>query len=395
MNAYQLSLPLQPQSAEQVVAAIRAYLEEVLGAWRQPSPGELVAELDRKIGVVARWDLVFVVKSLSKDQELTQAMRDYLGSLLEDDALVKALRGKHAPDQEVISTIDDLLRQSALYQSSEAYCEMVDFMSRFRDYAPYNLMLVRVQNPSCSFFATANDWCHRFRRSVKEDARPMLILRPMGPVMVVYALDDTEGDELPEELARFATFEGRWDLAWLDRLIRNAQRHLIRVDFRPLSSTNAGFVRQSLGTEYEKFRIVIHEELKEESRFGILCHEMAHVFLGHLGNDEDHWWPARSHLGRSAIEIEAETTAYIVTRRLGLEGTSAEYISQHLQRDGAVPGGVSFDTIVKAAGKIERMALGLARRPRRKGASAMAGGVETGTVAGRAGRLLRGDGPDA
>ena len=367
MNANQLDLPLQPPSAEQVADAIKTYLiERVLDAWRQPSAHELVAELDRKIGIIARWDLVSVVKALCKDRELTQAVRDYLESLVEGDTLIKALRGERAPDQEVISTIDDLLRQSAIYRSSEAYQEMVDFMSRFRDYAPYNLMLVRVQNPSCSFFATANDWDRRFRRLVKEDARPMLILTPGGPVMAVYSLDDTHGDELPEEVKRLAKFEGRWDSAWLDRLIQNAGRHLIRVDFRPLSSTNAGFVQQTLPMEHEKFRVVIHKKLEERSRFGVLCHEMAHIFLGHMGNDGDRWWPARSHLGRSAIEIEAETTAYMVTRRLGLDGTSAEYISQHLQSDGRVPSGVSFDTIVKVAGKIERMALELARRPRRK-----------------------------
>ena len=365
MTIGQLSFPLRPPDADQVPAAIKIYLiEEVLAARRQPSPRELVSELDHSIGVVGRWDLLSVVKALSRDQDLTHAMRAYFSSLLDGDALIQALRGKHAPDREVVSTIDQVLRRSALYRSSAAYGEMVDFMSRFRDYAPYNLMLVRVQNPSCSFFATANDWRRRFEREVKEDARPMLILTPMGPVMTVYSLDDTEGTELPEELNRFATFEGRWDPAWLRRLIENARRHWIRVDFRPLSSTNAGFVRETPETDREKLRIVIHEELDERSTFGVLCHEMAHVLLGHLGNDEDRWWPARSHLGRSAIEIEAETTAYIVTRRLGLEGTGAEYMSRHHHYDGTVPKGVSFDTIAKVAGKIERMALRLFTPPR-------------------------------
>ena len=318
MSEDQSLLPLPPQGADEVADAIKVYLlDKVLGAWRQPSPRELVAELDHEIGVVARWDLVSVVMSLSKDREVaTRAMRAYLKSLLEGDALIRALRGEYAPDEDVISTIDAVLRQSAVYRSSKAYGDMVDFMSRFRDYAPYNLMLVRVQNPSCSFFATANDWRRRFRRSVKEDARPMLILAPMRPVMAVYALDDTEGGELPDELTRFATFEGRWDPAWLGRLIQNAQRHLIRVDFRPLSSTNAGFVRLEAGTTHEKFRIVIHEGLTEKSGFGVLCHEMAHIFLGHLGSDTDGWWPARSHLGRRAIEIEAETTVFGVADKL-------------------------------------------------------------------------------
>ena len=61
---------------------------------------------------------------------------------------------------------------------------MVSFMARFRDYAPYNNMLVRMQNSTCSFYATERDWCDRFGRKLKEDARPMLILAPMHPVML-------------------------------------------------------------------------------------------------------------------------------------------------------------------------------------------------------------------
>jgi hypothetical protein len=85
---------------------------------------------------------------------------------------------------------------------------MVGFMGSFRDYAPFNNMLVRIQNPSCSFYATETDWSRRFERHIKEDARPMLILAPMHPVMLVYDLDQTHGKDLPAELSRFARFEG-------------------------------------------------------------------------------------------------------------------------------------------------------------------------------------------
>ena len=54
-----------------------------------------------------------------------------------------------------ISTIDELFRHSKLYQNSDAFNELVKFMGRFRDYAPYNNMLVRLQNPSCRFYARA------------------------------------------------------------------------------------------------------------------------------------------------------------------------------------------------------------------------------------------------
>ena len=54
------------------------------------------------------------------------------------------------------------------------------------------------------------NWNEKFKRSLKEDARPMLIIAPKHPVMLVYDLDQTEGKELPEELTRFSKFEGEW-----------------------------------------------------------------------------------------------------------------------------------------------------------------------------------------
>ena len=102
-------------------------------------------------------------------------------------------------------------------------------------------------------------------------------------------------------------------------------------------------------------RIAIHDGLDEPSRCGVLCHELAHILLGHLGTDADHWWPARTRLSRDAIEVEAESVAWIVMNRLGLSGASEAYVSRHI-RDGQTPAGVSPDSIAKTAGLIERMA---------------------------------------
>ena len=307
------------------------------------------------IGTVARWDLEAGLASLVDDEDLTGAQQAYLRWLLEEEDLLTALRGESAPDREAVSTIDSLLQASRNYRKSTDFQEMVGFMGRFRDYAPYNNMLVRIQNPACVFYATASDWQKRFGRTLIEDARPMLILAPMHPVMLVYDLDQTAGSELPTELQNFSHFQGEWNRDWLHSLGENACRHRIRVDFKRLSSTQSGFATLAHGSG-EKMRIVVDGELPEPSRFGVLCHEMAHILLGHLGSDEDLWWPARSHLGRSAIEIEAEATAYIVTRHLGLDGTSAAYVSRHLKPNAEVPCGVSFDMIAKVAGRIERMA---------------------------------------
>jgi hypothetical protein len=169
---------------------------------------------------------------------------------MDDGNMARALRGEGAPDREMVSSIDALLHQSKAYRSSEAFRDMVEFMGHFRDYAPYNNMLVRLQNPGCSFFATASDWRKRFGRSLTEDARPMLILAPMRPVMLVYDLDQTEGKALPQELTQFAQFDGTWREEWMTRLLENAQRLGIRIDFKLL-------------------RIAVHDGLDGPSRFGV------------------------------------------------------------------------------------------------------------------------------
>jgi hypothetical protein len=118
-------------------------------------------------------------------------------------------------------------------------------------------------------------------------------------------------------------------------------------------------------------RIAIHEDLDAPSRYGVLCHELAHIYLGHLGSDGDYWWPRRINLDCHTVEIEAEAVAYLVTSRLGLQGTSASYVSRHLS-GGRIPESVSLDSIAKTASRIEEMAARKysARQQRRRGATA-------------------------
>ena len=237
-----------------------------------------------------------------------------------------------------------------------------------REYAPFNNMLVKLQNPSGSFFGTQSDWHRLFGRRLKEDARPMLILAPMHPVMLVYDLDSTDGPELPAELRQFAKFEGDWDRERGVRTATNAiTRDLIRVDNVMLSTTNAGFATISAGQGGMKMRIGLHDELDGPSRYGVLLHELAHVYLGHLGGDSDGWWPSRGDLARRGMEVEAEAVAYIVSRRAGLEGASPQYVSRYAD-DEAVLQSISLDLIAKVAGRLDEMGTRMLpkRRPRTK-----------------------------
>jgi hypothetical protein len=354
---------LFPAQSTPIAQNVEKFICTLLVSPARPSAGELLRAIERAHTAKARGHFEAVLEGLVNDKSLRRQDNAYLLSMLADGSVAAALRGEGKADDETVSSIDALMRQSALYRSSTAFQEMVTFMGRFRDYAPYNVMLVRLQNPSCGFFATANDWWNRHERHLIDDAKPMLILAPMHPVMLVYALDQTAGKEVPKQLLEFGRFEGDWKPKWLENLVENAKRHRIGVAFKELSSTHAGRATNDPGVGRWKMRITIHDKLDEPSQFGVLVHEMAHVLLGHLGTDYDHWWPGRFNVSTVSAEIEAESVAHVVAARFGLQGTSAAYLSGYVAET-TIPQGVSIDLIAKVAGEIERMAKGLLPAPK-------------------------------
>jgi hypothetical protein len=158
-----------------------------------PSAWALVEAVETKVQIKARWLLPVALKDLASDHRLTNAQRAYCEGVLKSDDLTGALCGLGAPRREITSTIDLLLRQSAVYRKSADFQQMLDFVARFREYAPFNNMLVRTQMPACSYYATEKDWLGKFGRQLIEDARPLLILAPMHPVMLVFDVDQTTG----------------------------------------------------------------------------------------------------------------------------------------------------------------------------------------------------------
>lgn len=105
---------------------------------------------------------------------------------------------KHQQDlfeiENARSLLDQLLEDSRLYHNSTDYKQLLDFVVKLRNFAPFNAMLLHIQKPGISYAASATDWRERFNRYPKRDARPLLILWPFAPVVLVYDLIDTEGE---------------------------------------------------------------------------------------------------------------------------------------------------------------------------------------------------------
>jgi len=110
--------------------------------------------------------------------------------------------------------------------------------------------------------------------------------------------------------------------------------------------------------EASRYRLTVNQNHNPNVQFATLAHELAHLFLGHLGPDKYLSIPTRPALNLEQRELEAESTAYIVCTRNGVENQSESYLTNYVKQDTTAE---QFDLyqIMRAAGQVETL-LGLA-----------------------------------
>ena len=265
-----------------------------------------------------------------------------------------------------VNALDEMFTASQRYRSSARYLEMLSFISRFPKYSPFNCLLLYTQNPAVSYVATVGTWQKRFRRRPKFDARPLVILAPMSPVLFVYDLKDTEGAPVPEELLRPYRTHGELSEQIWERTLENCQSHGITIRETLLRHKHAGSamsLNMSLQGQYKelqlepwaKYLIFLNKEYTLEDKYSSLTHELAHIFCGHVGVDEDAWWDSRVSAPHNEMEIEAESVAYLVCRRQGLEANSDKYLADYRTNEVKEIPPVSLNTILAVTSYIEEM----------------------------------------
>ena len=228
--------------------------------------------------------------------------------------------------------IDQLIAATRLYDSSEEIRELFEFTIRLREFAPFNAMLLHIQKPGLSHAATARDWMKRFGRAPKEDARPLLILRAMGPIDFVFDILDTEGRDVPPEAFAFPTIgdmtEKRFaeftQVLGMERIIVQeldaGDRHAGRIQLLETSKARKG---------KNLYLLTYNRNHPAPTQFVTVAHELAHLYLGHLGADGGRRVPDRRQTHRALREVEAEMTAYLVARRNGLKPRSESYLTDY------------------------------------------------------------------
>jgi hypothetical protein len=283
--------------------------------------------------------------------------------------------------------LDDLFNLARKYRHGREYAELLQFVARFHFYSPYNAMLVHIQRPGSTYVAPAYRWLNQYQHRIKPGAQPLLILQPMGPVMFVFDVSDTEpladAPPLPDEVARpFEVRKGHVS-SELDLSIENGKRDGIHVSEGNSGSQAAGCIQEvKTGTsqsvvkklkpliEYVKvpvrYEILLSKDASREENYSTLVHELGHLYCGHLGTPNKSWWPDRSGLSKYEVEFEAESTSFLVCQRLGIETPSYRYLSSYLndKNNHEVPN-ISLELVLKASGLIEQMGRALLK-PRKE-----------------------------
>ena len=217
-------------------------------------------------------------------------------------------------------------------------------------------MLLNVQKPGLSFAATKRDWLKRFNVEPKLHARPLVILRNFGPVEFVYDVLDIE-PALPPDVYTFPA-KGELPLGWIDAAVKKLHFNRIYVLAADHGDYRAGEVEmiEDYGdpTQKNEFKLVLNANHPEPVKFVTLMHELAHIYLGHCGEDEKRGIKSRQHVDKDLREVEAESVAYVISKRSGIAPKSERYLDTYkvaLDR-------LDIHAVLQVAGQIER-SLGL------------------------------------
>ncbi|MBW6461366.1 MAG: ImmA/IrrE family metallo-endopeptidase [Bacteroidales bacterium] len=265
------------------------------------------------------------------------------------------------------SLLANLLQESRLYHQSKDYKELLDFVTKLPNFAPFNAFLLNLQKPGLRFAASKFDWHQRFGREVKEGARPLVILWPFSPIALVYDVDDTEGYPLPDSVLH--AFQATGVLKNND--ILHFQNLLLRqgIELRQIKygDGHAGHIQAEQiiegtdiierSTDTKKrptYRIRVNSTHDPNVQFVTLIHEMAHLYLGHLGPDKYLKIGERFSMTHEQAELEAESVAYLVCKRYGVESKSEAYLADYVKANDKT-GDIHFYMIMKAAGQIENV----------------------------------------
>lgn len=322
---------------------------------------------------------------LQSDDAVDAVSDDMIAYLFHKRKEDEAKRKREEEFKENIDELQFLVRQ---YRNTDQFKILISFVSGSRLLSPYNAMLVCLQKPDAKFAMTAKKW-QKYGRALKSEAQNIVILRPFGPVQCVYDISDTvsvggagyshlSDVELMNEIDKqFVTEKGLLDGSILKKLIDGLPYYGISFNQNlRAANTYAGRIQKysldelklSVGEDdyiYHDsvFSLSVNSNYGYADVFRTICHEFAHLLCEHIDYDingkkdknrvKEEDQPRSSKMSRKECEFEAETVAWLVCKRAGVESRSVEYLAMYATDD-EIPI-CSLEAVMKAVAEIEKI----------------------------------------
>ena len=253
---------------------------------------------------------------------------------------------QHSPTQSAIAVITDKLEQGIkeLFES-ERFKEYLRTMSKFYNYSFNNTLLIAMQKPEATYVAGYTSWQRNFDRQVmkgekgikilapapykaqeeREKIDPLTqkpvigadgkavtetveVLRPAFKVVSVFDVSQTDGKELPDIIVDELKGTVENYEAFFDALRQGSPAP---ISFEDIPGGAKGFFSPV------ESRIAIQEDMSEIQTVKTAIHEIAHAKLHAVKPDEK--TTPEDKKDRHTKEVEAESVAYTVCQRYGIE----------------------------------------------------------------------------
>lgn len=284
--------------------------------------------------------------------------------------------------EDVKSNLDELYSNVENFRDSESFQQMLDFVSKFRKLSPYNAFLLYQQRPGARYVLNVSQWQKLYKRKIKPNARPLIILVPFGPVDYVYDISDTyspenglnpslfdqsDDDFLASIIEPYKTsgYEPRDEMNRLELSMR--YQGILLEDKFNVGNDYAGQIEISKDYNPEMFVpykqtnipikanyiLSIRDKAGCGEKFATAVHELGHLFCHHLSAIPQKAWIVRN-LDHVTEEFEAESVSYIVCTRYGVQTPSANYLSGYYAKNKTIPN-ISVETVFTACNIILNM----------------------------------------
>jgi len=254
------------------------------------------------------------------------------------------------------NSINEFFQRKIASKGIYEYKNFLEFIGRFKNYSLYNNMLVYFQNPQTEFYATASEWKKKFNRFVNENAEPMIILAPMTPVLLVYDLHQTEGEEFVFHQNEF--LENKNDLSEnaFELLLFNLSQLNIDVAFQSMNLESQIEIKSNYQKEklLEQISIKINKSLSVEISYLKIINEIAKIYLGYEGKINSLKIISREETLEKIKELEIFTVLFLLNNRVNLnfdlifDLNNFEIITDDLKK-------INIDLVIKTSAFIEKI----------------------------------------